>query len=226
MILTTGHRGFIGSRLYKTIGGHGIDLKDGDNLLYTDLPQNIGIIFHLAAQSSVEDSWVDPMTDSDNLKMTVRLVHQYPNARIIYTNSAAAMDPKSPYGFSKWASAEYLKKFHRDYVVCMLPNVYGHGGRSVVDIFKTNKQVTVYGDGEQKRDYVHVSDIVTALIKAQDWGVGEYQLGTGIPTTVLDLAKGKEILFAPARKEARNSILKNTTPNWQARTEVLKYLHD
>jgi nucleoside-diphosphate-sugar epimerase len=227
MTLITGHKGYIGSLLYEQIGGVGIDLKQGLNLLTCDLPEGIEVIYHLAAQSFVESSWHDPLHDLDNIKITARLVKQYPNAKIIYANSAAAKDPiMSPYGFSKWASAGYLKRFHDNYVICTFPNVYGKNDKSVVDIFKKAWNVVVYGDGQQLRDYVHVDDIVEGLIKAKHWEKGEYEMGSGIATSVLDLANGKNISFAPPRKEARESILKNNTPDWQPTIKVLEYIHD
>lgn len=229
-ILCTGHLGFIGSRLFRVIKEKGfdvvgIDLKDGQNLITCDLPKKIDIIYHLAAQSSVEASWHDPVHDADNLRMTARLVKEYPDAKIIYVASSAHHDT-SPYGFSKWASSEYIQSFQENYIICVLPNVYGEkGGRSVVDIFKNSNEVTVYGDGEQTRSYVHVDDIVEALVLAKDWDNGEYSLGNNESTTVLDLAEGKKINFAPARKESRDSYLENDTPNWEPKIKVKDYLH-
>ena len=227
MILVTGYSGYIGSLLFEELDSvaTGVDLKDGMNLITCDLPKDIDVIYHLAAQSSVESSWHDPVYDADNLRMTIRLVKEYPNARIIYANSAAAKSPiMSPYGFSKWASGEYIKTFHKDYVICTFPNVYGRNDKSVVDIFKNLDEVTIYGDGLQLRDYVHVDDIVEGLLSAIDWPKGEYEMGSGIATSVLDLAKGKKINFAPARKEARESVLTNNTPNWFSTIKVLEYL--
>ena len=175
MILITGHRGLIGSRLYSALPGDtGIDLQDGQNLLTCDLPEDVDTIYHLAAQTSVEASWHDPLHDLDNIRITVRLVHAYPNAKIIYANSCASIDKASPYGFSKWAAGEYIKTFHKNYVQCIFPNIYGEGSKSVVDIFKGKEEVTIFGDGKQTRDYVHVDDIVAGLILAKDWPVGDY----------------------------------------------------
>lgn len=227
MILVTGSKGYIGSLLFEKKGWVGIDLKDGLNLLTCNLPVDVSTIYHLAAQSFVESSHIDPLHDLDNIRITARLVKEYPNARIIYANSAAAVEPiMSPYGFSKWASGEYLKRFHKDYVICTFPNIYGRNNKSVVDIFKSSHDVTVYGDGLQTRDYVHVDDIVEALIKAEHWPKGEYELGSEKATTVLELAKGKNITFKPPRKEARESLLKNTTPDWKPIIQVNEYLHD
>lgn len=226
MILITGDKGFVGTRLIPNIlAYYGIDLKSGVDLLTVDLPDNVDLIYHLAAQTSVESSWDDPVHDADNYKMIVRLVKRYPDARIIYANSAAALPPiSSPYGFSKWACAEYLKTFHKNYVICTFPNVYGRGSKSVVDLFKGKRDVTVNGDGLQTRDYVHVDDIVNGLVKAKLWPVGEYQMGSGIATSVLELAVRKNKTFAPAKKEARESVLKNDTPDWKPVINVHDYL--
>lgn len=218
MILITGHRGFIGSRLHaKLPDAIGIDVREGHNLLSTTLPRDIDIIYHLAAQSDVMASWDDPVHDLDNIRITARLVKVYPNAKIIYANSCASIDPQSPYGFSKKVCADYLKIFHKNYVSCVFPNIYGEGSRSVIDIFKNKDEVTIYGDGEQTRDYVHVDDIVDGLILAKDWDVGEYFMGSGKNTTVNELAKGKKITYAPARKEPHDVVVPNTTPNWTPR---------
>lgn len=227
-ILITGNRGFIGSRLEKvTHNPIGIDLRDGLNLITCPLPAKPEVIYHLAAQSSVEASWHDPVHDMDNIRMTARLVKRFPDIKIIYASSAATIEPiSSPYGFSKWASAEYLKRFHSNTVICIFPNVYGDGSKSVVDKFKGKEKVTIYGDGGQLRDYVHVDDIVKGLVKAIDWEAGEYFMGSGIATSVLQLAEGKEAVFEDARKEARESLLPNTTPNWKPIINVLDYINE
>lgn len=225
MILITGHRGFIGSNLHKRIpDALGIDLRDGQDLLTCELPENIDVIYHLAAQSGVESSWHDPLYDLNNIRITARLVKEYPNAKIIYANSCASLNANSPYGFSKKASADYLKKFHTDYVSCVFPNIYGEGSRSVIEVFKGKEEVPVYGDGLSIRDYVHVDDIVEGLLKAMNWSIGEYFMGSGKGTTVLELTKGKKIKFLPARKEDREVSVKNTTPDWKQIKNVMDYL--
>jgi len=226
MILITGHRGFIGSRLWKKLQGElcGIDFQEGYNLLTCTLTKNVDVIYHLAAQSSVESSWHDPLHDLDNLRITARLVKEYPEAKIIYANSCASLEASSPYGFSKKVSGDYLKTFHKNYVSCIFPNIYGGGSKSVVDIFKGKDEVVVYGDGKQIRDYVHVDDIVDGLLKAQNWSTGEYFMGSGVGTTVNQLASNKRIITAPARKEMREVIVPNSTPDWFPTIKVLDYI--
>ena len=223
-VLVTGSRGFIGQKVFdRHPHAVGIDLRNGHNLLSCPLPE-VAFVYHFAAQSDVIPSWEDPVHDMDNIRMTARLVHHYPNAKIIYANSAASKNVQSPYGFSKWASAEYIKRFHKNYVICTLPNVYGEGSRSVVDKFKATDAPVIYGDGNQVRDYVHVDDIVRAFVHAKEWATGEYELGSGIGTTVNQLAEGKICFFEPERKEDKEVVLQNTTPDWAPTINVLEYI--
>jgi len=224
-ILITGNCGQIGSRLAKYFPDYiGIDTKDGKNLVTCDLPEDIDVIFHLAAHAPVEWSWYDPVRTMENITSTVRLATQYPNAKIIFASTGASFDPASPYGLSKMACNEYLKRFHNNSVILYFPNIFGLP-RSVVDIFKGRDEVTIFGDGEQIRDYVHVDDIVRGLYQALDWEKGEYQLGSGIGTNLIQLAEGKTVNFKKARKEQRESILENTTPNWKPTINVIDYIN-
>lgn len=225
-MLITGFKGHIGSRLSKHFDDFiGIDTKDGKNLLTCDLPKDVDLIYHLAAHAPVEHSWSDPVRTMENFTSTVRLVQNYPNAKIIFASTCAAIDPITPYGFSKWITNEYLKRFHKNSVILYFPNVFGQP-RSVVDIFKGKDNVTIYGDGLQTRDYVHVDDIVKGLIKAKDWEPGEYFMGSGKTHTLLELAEGKTVTFKPARKEPYESSIPNTTPNWEPTINVIDYINE
>ena len=225
-ILLTGHKGQIGTKLSKHFDNViGIDTKDGKNLLTCELPEDVDVIYHLAAHAPVEFSWHDPIRTMENLATTVRLVHHYPNVKIIFASTGASLDPVSPYGFSKWACNEYLKRFHKNAVILYFPNIFCIP-RSVVDIFKGRDEVIIYGDGKQIRDYVHVDDIVSALLKAKEWDAGEYFCGSGIGTNLLQLAEGRSVIFKPTRQEARESVLKNTTPNWKPVIDVFEYINE
>lgn len=225
MLLITGHKGFIGSRLAANFTDFiGIDTRDGKDILTCELPDGVDTIYHLAAHASVEDSWKDPVRELENIATTVRLAHRYPKAKIIFASTCASINPNSPYGFSKKCAADYLKTFHENSVILVFPNIFG-GPRSVVDIFKGKEEVTIYGDGLQVRDYVHVDDIVKGLVKSAHWATGEYQMGSTIGTTVLQLAEGKKINWQPARKEQREAILRNDTPDWKPEINVFEYLN-
>jgi UDP-glucose 4-epimerase len=232
VILVTGYKGFIGSHLCRVLGGAvGLDLKDGlKGDVFNTRIANVDVVYHLAAQSSVMDSITDPELDAKtNILMALKVIQDYPNARIIYTGSGGASQEHiaSPYGLSKRVAGEYLRLLHWDCVILNLPNVYGDGGSGVIERFAQDDPITIYGDGQQTRDFVHVQDIVDALIKAQDWPTGEYWCGAGESRRVIDIAErfNKRIEFRPDRSgELKHSEVLNITPNWKPAVSVDDYI--
>jgi UDP-glucose 4-epimerase len=109
--------------------------------------------------------------------------------------------PVSPYGVSKLAVERYLYFYHLQYglaATCLrYANVYGerqnpHGEAGVVAIFLrrllAGEAATINGDGEQTRDYLHVSDVVAANLAALGRpGFAIYNVGTGVETSVVEL---------------------------------------
>ena len=109
--------------------------------------------------------------------------------------------PASPYGVSKKAVGDYLQSYRAlhslEYTVLALANVYGprqdpHGEAGVVAIFAGQLlepiRPTIFGDGEQTRDFVYVDDVVDAFVRASDRGDGlVLNIGTGVETSVQDL---------------------------------------
>jgi UDP-glucose 4-epimerase len=112
--------------------------------------------------------------------------------------------PVSPYGVSKKAVGDYLH-FYREvhgleYTELALANVYGprqdpNGEAGAVAIFAgqllAGRRPTIYGDGTQTRDYLFVDDAVDAFVRAAERGGGLLMnIGTGVETSVLDMALG------------------------------------
>lgn len=222
-ILITGHKGYVGSRLLKRFPDAMILTGDIASAVLPDAD----MVYHLAAYASVPESWNRPVDYMENLRTTVRLVHAYPNAKIIHAATCAAENPEaSPYAFSKRVAADYLKLYHKNWVNLVFPNIFGESPRSVVDIFRRSKELTIWGDGLQVRDYVHVDDIVEALVRAKDWDGGEYSLGSGKGTTVLEIAEatGKPFVHVDGVKEQREAIIPNTSPGWQPTINVIEYV--
>ena len=110
----------------------------------------------------------------------------------------AGSHPRSPYGVSKKAGDDYLRYFQAqhgvDFTALALANVYGprqdpQGEAGVVAIFAekmlAGEAPTIFGDGNQTRDYVFVSDVVDAFARAIDRGSGRLiNIGTGLETSV------------------------------------------
>jgi UDP-glucose 4-epimerase len=108
--------------------------------------------------------------------------------------------PLAPYGASKLSAEEYLATYNRlhgtGHVALRYGNVYGprqdpHGEAGVVAIFfgrlARGEPLRVFGTGRQTRDYVYVGDVVAATLAAQGHA-GVFNVGTGIETSVLELA--------------------------------------
>jgi UDP-glucose 4-epimerase len=119
--------------------------------------------------------------------------------------------PISPYGVAKLAAeyylASYLALYGLEFMSLRYGNVYGprqdpHGEAGVVAIFgnrlRAKRPITIFGDGNQTRDYVYVGDVARANLLAADatppaadgtidpWAVN---IGTGVPTSVTELAR-------------------------------------
>ncbi len=109
--------------------------------------------------------------------------------------------PLSPYGVSKKAAIDYLVAYRElhalEFAALALGNVYGprqdpHGEAGVVAIFAERlvrgQPVTIFGDGEQTRDFVYVDDVVDAFVRAATKGGGLLcNVGTGRETAVNEL---------------------------------------
>jgi len=112
------------------------------------------------------------------------------------------IDPDSPYGTSKLASEKavlvYAKLHGISGVALRYFNVYGPHQRfdqygNVIPIFVfgllRNEPITIFGDGEQTRDFIHVDDVVQANIKAAQAGVsGAFNVASGSRVTINRLA--------------------------------------
>jgi len=145
----------------------------------------------------------------------------YGTPKQIPTKESSAQHPESPYGVAKKAVGDYLHYYKEiqglDYTILALANVYGprqdpHGEAGVVAIFAgrllAGETPTIFGDGNQTRDFVFVDDVVDAFARARSAGSGLLaNIGTGTETTVNDLfatmarltAFGEPAEYAPAR---------------------------
>jgi UDP-glucose 4-epimerase len=106
--------------------------------------------------------------------------------------------PLSPYGVSKKAACDYLAAYRAlhgiEFTALALANVYGprqdpHGEAGVVAIFAgrllSGQPCTIFGDGNQTRDFVYVDDVVDAFARAAAKGSGLLMnIGTGAETSV------------------------------------------
>ncbi|HEU4721651.1 MAG TPA: NAD-dependent epimerase/dehydratase family protein [Gemmatimonadaceae bacterium] len=202
---------------------------------------------------SVEDPVYDASVNvlgSLNLLEAVR--RHSPRTRVAFASTGGALygdnttppnfeefkkDPESPYAISKLTVEYYLAYYGRvhrlDTVAMRFGNVYGprqdpHGEAGVVAIFcgriLQGRPLTIFGDGQQTRDYVYVGDVAEALWHAATGTLPPiglldargFNVGTGLGTSVVELANilleeagtTVPIEFAPKRPgEAQDSFV-------------------
>lgn len=192
-----------------------------DRQVVDEAVKDVDVVFHQAAIVGVAQSVSDPMeSHTVNTTGTVQVLEaaRRHGSRVVGASSAAiygdpegvpiaethSLVPTSPYGLNKVALDHYLRLYHElygmDTVALRYFNVYGPGQTGgdyagVIEAFLEQAQagdpLTVHGDGEQTRDFVHIDDVVRANILAAETGAvgAAYNVGTGHSVTIADLAE-------------------------------------
>jgi UDP-glucose 4-epimerase len=128
-------------------------------------------------------------------------IYGEPAASELPVKESHPQQPLSPYGVAKRVVTDYLHVYRElhslEYTSLAMANIYGprqdpHGEAGVVAIFAglllEGKPCTIFGDGEQTRDFVYVDDAVDAFVRAADRGSGLLcNIGTGTETSVNQL---------------------------------------
>lgn len=170
------------------------------------------VVFHLAGQPGVRPSWGQQFDRyvRNNVLATQRLLESARRSRIprfVYASSSSVYgaqpdrplgettlpQPISPYGVTKLAAEHLCRVYRRAYDVSTVSlrffTVYGSRQRPDMafhrffEAARSGRPISVLGDGRQRRDFTHVSDIVDGLVAAAAEEVpGEvYNLGGGSP---------------------------------------------
>jgi UDP-glucose 4-epimerase len=137
-------------------------------------------------------------------------------------NEESKINPLSPYGIAKNSVENYIKFYSAiyglEYAILRYGNVYGprqdsYGDAGVIAIFIAkmlyNEDVNIFGDGKQMRDYVYVSDVVNANLKALSKGKNQIiNIGTSKAVSVNKLVEiianaigySKKAVYKPKRR--------------------------
>ena len=126
------------------------------------------------------------------------------------------LDPKHFYAYSKYLGEEMVKQYCKinkiNFAVLRFFNIYGPSSNAVVAKFiaqqAQNKKITIFGNGKQKRDFLHVDDLSNAIykcIKSKKILNKIYNLGSGKATSILHLkkmiSKKNNHIFLPKRND-------------------------
>ena len=173
----------------------------------------------------------------------------YGDAESIPTTEEESIKPLSPYALNKYQGEEYCRLYSQIYnldtVVLRYFNVYGPrmtntgAYKSVLSVFleayKNKKPLNIVNDGTQKRDFVHVSDVVDANIKAMESGkVSQYpiNIGSGINYSINQIANmfGSKKLYGEKRIEPYETLADITAAkvmlNWKPKIELEDWIKE
>ena len=198
-----------------------------------DIINGVDVIFHMAALPRIKPSFKNPKEVCDvnvgGTQNILDLARKY-KIPVVYAGSSSFWGGvyKNPYTFSKWQGEELCKMYEMIYglnvTICRFYNVYGDfmptegSYRTVLPIFleqhKNDKPLTITSDGEQRRDFTHVDDIVDAMMKVvqlNKWG-NVYELGRGKNHSINEVAEmfgGEKVYIDEIPGEARNTLCKS-----------------
>ena len=170
--------------------------------------------------TSVEQPVLDCRINLEGVLHVLEACRIHGTGHILFSSSAAVygdnlhiplketerLVPTSPYGTTKMTSEHYLRVYHElygmDATIFRFANVYGErqgekGEGGVVSIFckllSQRQGITVFGDGNQTRDFVYVGDIAQAIIRALPLkGCHTMNVSTGQETSINDLIRSFE----------------------------------
>lgn len=177
----------------------------------------IHLAAQISVVNSLRDPYLDTRSNILGLTNMLQLSTQYGVKKFIFASSAAVygnnqdiplreedkIDPLSPYGMSKLAGEFYCKKwkdlYDLDTTCFRFSNVYGprqgtNGEGGVISVFLeslvSGKEVVVFGDGNQTRDFIFVKDVAEAIYRSVcTTSTGIYNLSTNTQNSVKDILK-------------------------------------
>ena len=166
-------------------------------------------IYHMAALARIQPSLEKPHpTIVNNFLSTLNILEYARNnkIRVVYAGSSSLHHGLygSPYAWSKFSGEELCKLYSSCYDVetsiCRFYNVYGNHQikegtyATVLGIFQNQyenkKPLTIVGNGEQRRDFTHVDDIVDGIILSseQSFKAETFELGRGVNFSINEIA--------------------------------------
>jgi len=168
------------------------------------------VLFHLAALSGIRICENDiPLAYDINSKGTYKLLRTF-RGRVIFASTSAvygeakeptitedhSVEPLGTYGRSKLDAEQIVNKTD-SYCILRFSNIYGRGifnKRTVIDGFIDraidNKPLRIHGDGRQRRDFIHISDVLVAYWQAMNSSYnGIYNVGGNEALSINDIAE-------------------------------------
>ena len=208
----------------------GIQFYDGDITNASDLIRvfgynDINLVIHFAGKIIVEESINKPIeyyyTNVEGTRLLLKYMEHFSVNKIIFSSSASVYgnyegianeetitDPMTPYASTKLTCEDMIKYSGIEYIIFRYFNVAGgkQKGNSLIANIKNSDIITIYGDGSNIRDFIHVKDIAEAHFRAVKHMSSNnthelINLGCGRGYTVLEtiMKSNKDYIFTKAR---------------------------
>jgi len=229
--------------------------------------EDCDIIFHLAARARIQPSFKTPTQSFEsNVVGTQNILEwarQNGNIPVVYAGSSSKHGDiySNPYTFTKWQGEQLCEMYANVYdlavTICRFYNVYGphqltDGDYCTVlgifeSLYKKDKPLTITGDGEQRRDFTHVDDIVDGLVRCYTSMLNsrysanyyerfnEFELGRGKNYSINEIADAfgedypRQYVFA-LPGEMRETLCTDTEAreqlDWQPTRDVIEYIKE
>ena len=217
--------------------------------------ENLDVIFHLAALPRIGPSFKNPKEVFETNVQGTQNILEYARVYdipVIYAGSSSFHGGryKNPYTFTKWQGEELCRMYNKIFDVktsiCRFYNVYGDymindgAYRTVLSIFKEQYEkgepLTITGDGEQRRDFTHVDDIVDGLIKCYEHPSDitlTYEFGRGENYSINEIVDmfGSERTYIDAIPgEARTTLRENDNARnvlkWKPKNNIGDWINE
>ena len=212
------------------------------------------IVYHLAAIARIQPSFKEPydyFTTNANATFKIAKYCSEKNIPLVFAGSSSHWSGKfkNPYTFSKDVSEEIIQLFQKHYglkaSIARFYNVYGphhlkEGGYCTVigkweKCIEEQKPLTIYGNGNKRRDFTHIDDIVSALIlinEKQAWGY-MFELGRGKNYSIKEIASmfQTDIVYEDDKPgEADITLCTDTVAKevlgWEAKLDISDYINN
>ena len=241
---------------------HDFDLSSSHTLgIYVDhgsypswRDDNYDVIFHIGALARIQPSLRNPYKSIFNNFVSSLNIFEYArrnNIKVVYAGSSTFHHGlySSPYAWSKYSGEELCKLYSSVYdlstAICRFYNVYGpyqleDGDYStVLGIFekqyREGKPLTITADGEQRRDFTYIDDIVDGLVKCSEHNFKAefFELGRGVNFSINEIVDmfGKEYPreYIPARKGEYDVTLADYSKaklklGWEPKGDITQYI--
>ena len=212
------------------------------------------VIFHIGALARIQPSLKNPYKFIFNNFVSSLNIFEYArqnNTKVVYAGSSTFHHGlySSPYAWSKYSGEELCKLYSSVYdlstAICRFYNVYGpyqlEDGEysTVLGIFekqyREGKPLTITADGEQRRDFTYIDDIVDGLVKCSEHNFKAefFELGKGVNYSINEIVDmfGKDYPreYIPARKGEYDVTLADYSKaklklGWEPKGDITQYI--